>query len=135
MKAYANLMESLWTNNDGEVVSPKDFKNIIDPNNNIYRIGVEHDNADFLLFLLNGLHDDLIKNDIDSENESVIVKLFQVFLIFALNGHFLYIEFYRANAVTRSSVINVIWLHQNPNHLMFSIFTWCQPSSVPAPSQ
>ena len=83
--AYAKLMNKLWTGNNGPV-SPVDFRTIITHHTNDFPINKHHDSHEFLLFLLNGFHKELKNNN----DDSVIVKWFQVCLINAFHGHIIY---------------------------------------------
>ena len=84
MTAYAQLMKSMWTGNIGPVI-PQHFKNIIDKYDRNFPIMKQHDSQEFLQFLLNHIHEELENND-----DSVIVQLFQVCLIIAFNGYLIY---------------------------------------------
>lgn len=148
---FASLTTALWTGTYREV-SPADFKRMIDGKNEMFRGSEQHDSQEFLLFLLDGLHEDLNRgtkhvklvsppNDeqqTDSEraevswkthvavNDSVIVRIFQVGNNFHVPTIIICDNIHRVNIDQRSRVITV---KCHRSHSMLScilVFRWCQ---------
>ena len=60
-QAYLRVIRSLWTNNNLNYYSPKDFKNVISGMNSLFAGVQANDSKDLVLFLVETMHNELNK--------------------------------------------------------------------------